>query len=69
MQSRVKAFTATNEAAARQELLDLALDIYSRKGALKKYRSCYVGAGPNGAYDVKILDPVKNGLAPWNSVP
>jgi hypothetical protein len=65
----VKAFTGTNEAAAKQELLDLALDIYSQKGALKKYKSYYVAAGANGAYDVKILDPVKNGLTPWKSVP
>jgi hypothetical protein len=65
----VKAFTANNEAAAKQELLDLALDIYSQKGALKKYKSYYVAAGANGAYDVKILDPVNNGLAPWKSVP
>ncbi len=65
----VKAFTANTEAAARQELLDLALDIYSGKGALKKYRSYYVAAGTGGAYDVKILDPVKNGLTPWKTVP
>jgi hypothetical protein len=65
----VKAFTANNEAAAKQELLDLALDIYSQKGALKKYKSYYVAAGANGAYDVKILDPVNNGLSPWKSVP
>jgi hypothetical protein len=26
-------------------------------------------AGPGGAYDVKILDPVKNGLVPWKTVP
>jgi hypothetical protein len=65
----VKAFAANNEAAAKQELLDLALDIYSQKGALKKYKSYYVAAGANGAYDVKILDPVNNGLSPWKSVP
>jgi hypothetical protein len=65
----VKAFTGTSEAAARQELLDLALDIYSQKGIPKKYKSYYVPAGPNGAYDVKILDPVNTGLTPWKTVP
>jgi hypothetical protein len=65
----IKAFAATNEAAAKSELLDLALDIYSAKGSLKKYKSYYVAAGPGGAYDVKILDPAKNGLTPWKTVP
>ena len=65
----IQAFTATTEAAAKQELLDLALDIYSAKGIPKKYKSYYVAAGAGGAYDVKILDPVKNGLTPWKSVP
>ncbi len=65
----VKAFAATSEAAARQELLDLALDIYSAKGLPRKYRSYYLAAGTGGAYDVKILDPVKNGLTPWKTVP
>jgi hypothetical protein len=65
----VKAFAATTEAAARQELLDLALDIYSAKGTPKKYRSYYLAAGPGGAYDVKILDPVNKGLTPWKTVP
>jgi hypothetical protein len=65
----VKAFAATTEAAAKQELLDLALDIYSTKGIPKKYRSYYVAAGPGGAYDVKILDPVNKGLTPWKTVP
>jgi hypothetical protein len=65
----VKAFSATTEAGAKQELLDLALDIYSAKGILKKYKSYYVPAGPGGAYDVRILDPVNKGLTPWKSVP
>jgi hypothetical protein len=65
----VKAFTATTEGAAKQELLNLALDIYSAKGIPKKYKSYYVAAGRDGAYDVKILDPVKNGLTPWKTVP
>ncbi len=65
----VKAFSATNEAGARQELLDLGLDIYSQKGIPKKYKSYYLAAGANGAYDVRILDPVKNGLTPWKTVP
>jgi hypothetical protein len=65
----VKAFSATDEAGAKSELLDLALDIYSAKGIPKKYKSYYVAAGPGGAYDVKILDPVKNGLVPWKTVP
>jgi hypothetical protein len=29
----------------------------------------YLAAGNGGAYDVRILDPVKNGLTPWKSVP
>jgi hypothetical protein len=65
----VKAFSATDEAGAKSELLDLALDIYSAKGIPKKYKSYYVAAGPGGAYDVKILDPDKNGLVPWKTVP
>lgn len=65
----VKAFAATTEAAARQELLDLGLDIYSQKGIPKKYKSYYVPAGTGGAYDVRILDPVKAGLTPWKTVP
>lgn len=65
----VKAFTATTEAPARQELLDLALDIYSAKGIPQKYRSYYLAAGTGGAYDVRILDPVKNNLTPWKTVP
>jgi len=65
----VKAFSATDEAGAKSELLALALDIYSAKGIPKKYRSYYVPAGPGGAYDVKILDPDKNGLVPWKTVP
>jgi post-segregation antitoxin (ccd killing protein) len=65
----VKGFAATDEAGAKSELLDLALDIYSQKGIPKKYKSYYVAAGPGGAYDVKILDPVKNGLIPWKTVP
>jgi hypothetical protein len=65
----VKAFTATTEAAARQELLDLALDIYSAKGSLRRYKSYYVPAGPGGAYDVAILDPVNKGLTPFKTVP
>jgi hypothetical protein len=65
----VKAFAATTEAAAKQELLDLALDIYSAKGIPKKYRSYYLAAGNGGAYDVRILDPVNKGLTPWKTVP
>ncbi|HXD64415.1 MAG TPA: hypothetical protein VNV17_07355 [Solirubrobacteraceae bacterium] len=65
----VKAFAATTEAAAKQELLDLALDIYSAKGTPKKYRSYYLAAGTGGAYDVRILDPVNKGLTPWKTVP
>lgn len=65
----VKAFAGTTEAAAKQELLDLALDIYSQKGIPKKYKSYYVPAGATGAYDVKILDPVNKGLTPWKTVP
>jgi post-segregation antitoxin (ccd killing protein) len=65
----VKAFSASTEAAARQELLDLALDIYSANGVLKKYRSYYLAAGTGGAYDVRILDPVNKGLTPWKTVP
>ncbi|MGH2893769.1 MAG: hypothetical protein ACRDPM_10970, partial [Solirubrobacteraceae bacterium] len=65
----VKAFAGTTEAAAKQELLDLALDIYSQKGIPTKYKSYYVPAGANGAYDVKILDPVNKGLTPWKTVP
>lgn len=65
----VKAFAATTEAAAKQELLDLALDIYSAKGIPKKYRSYYLAAGTGGAYDVRILDPVNKGLTPWKTVP
>jgi hypothetical protein len=59
----------TTEAAAKQELLDLALDMYSTKGIPKKYRSYYLAAGTGGAYDVRILDPAKNGLTPWKTVP
>ena len=65
----VKAFAATTEATAKQELLDLALDIYSAKGTPKKYRSYYLAAGTGGAYDVRILDPVNKGLTPWKTVP
>jgi hypothetical protein len=65
----VKAFSASTEAAAKQELLDLALDIYSAKGIPKRYSSYYVPAGAGGAYDVKILDPVNKGLTPWKTVP
>jgi hypothetical protein len=65
----VSAFTSTDEQGARTELLNLALDIYSAKGIPKKYRSYYLPAGAGGAYDVRILDPVKNGLTPFKTVP
>jgi hypothetical protein len=65
----VKQFKATDEAGARSELLDLALEIYKDNGALKSYSSYYVPAGTDGAYDVKILDPAKNRLTPFKTVP
>ena len=57
------------EAAAKQEPLDLALDICSQKGIPKKYASYYLAAGQGGACDVRIFDPVKNCPTPWKSVP
>jgi hypothetical protein len=63
----VRKFAATTETAAQQELLDLGLEIYSPR--LQKYKSYYLAAGQGGAYDVRILDPVKNKLTPWKTVP
>jgi hypothetical protein len=63
----VTQFTATTEAGAKDELLKLALDIYSARGIPSKWKSYYVAAGPGGKYDVKILDPVAGGLTPWKT--
>jgi hypothetical protein len=48
---------------ARLMLLRLALEIYTPK--LKKYKAYYLPAGPGGALDMRLLDPEKNGLTPF----
>jgi hypothetical protein len=63
----LKEFQAADDDAARDPLLKHGLDIYSGRGEPGSWKAYYSPAGAGGAYDMKLLDPVKNGLTAYKS--
>lgn len=64
---QIKQFTAASDDAARDPLLKHGLDVYSQLGEPTAWKAYYQPAGSKGAYDVKLTDPVKNGLTAYKT--
>jgi hypothetical protein len=64
----IKEFTAADDDAAREPLLRHALEIYADKGEPSAWKAYYVAA-PAGAFDLKLTDPEKHGIAPYKTRP
>jgi hypothetical protein len=62
----LKEFQAADDDSARDPLLKHGLDIYSSP-APASWKAYYSPAGAGGAYDIKLLDPEKNGLTAYKS--
>jgi hypothetical protein len=63
----LKEFQAADDDAARDPLLRHGLDIYSSKGEPSAWKAYYAPAGSGGTYDMKLIDPEKNGLSVYKS--
>jgi hypothetical protein len=64
----LKTITAATDEDAKQPLLDHGLDIYASPKP-SGYSVYFLPSPASGEYDKKILDPGKNGLKPWKTVP
>jgi hypothetical protein len=64
--AEVRQFTAGSDNDARGPLLTHGLDVYADPKP-KSWSAYYQAAGANGAYDLKLLDPVKNGLTAYKT--
>ena len=63
----LKQFKAADDDAARDPLLKHGLDIYSSRGEPDHWKAYYLPAGSGGTYDLKLVDPEKNGVAVYKS--
>lgn len=64
--SQTDVLTASSDDAARDPLLDLALDIY-RDPKPNAWKAYYSPATAGGGFDLKLLDPVNKGLSPFRT--
>ena len=63
----IKEFKAASDDEARAPLLKHALEIYASLGEPSAWKAYYLPAASTGAFDMRLVDPVKNGLTPYKT--